>query len=145
MKYLVYQKIINSTDRYREQAYSSASDSSRASTHLSAEAIQVVDTNQPIHKRVHLGLCKSLFGLHIRRGRGRPKKFKTSPTQQKITNKKGKHLKRSTEEPKGQGPRETVIESAVQVNTCQQLVTYDHKRDKNRLAYNILSDAIDMG
>lgn len=59
---------------FRKQDNSSTSSISTTSDYQ-AEAIHIADANQPIHKTAQLSLCKGLFGLHIRRGRGRPKKF----------------------------------------------------------------------
>lgn len=58
----------------------------------SAEALHIIDTHQTIHKTAQLGLYRGLFGLYIRRGRGRPKKFSildkpTRPRKHKTRNK----------------------------------------------------------
>lgn len=44
-------------------------------TDYQAETLHIADVSQPIHKSAQLSLCKGLFGMHIRQGRGRPKKF----------------------------------------------------------------------
>lgn len=79
------------SNQYRDAPSCSTSETSvtsRTSSHLFAKVLNIVDTNQSIHKRIHKGLCKGLFGMHIRSGRGRPKKFKSSPQRNKVTKKK---------------------------------------------------------
>lgn len=64
------------TGKWKYRTHSSPSISSISNTtDYQAEALKIADVSQRIHKIAQLSLCKGLFGMHNRRGRGRPKKF----------------------------------------------------------------------
>lgn len=135
--------------QYKETGYHSTTDSHTSSSlDYTAEALYVVDSHQPVHKNIQLGLCKGLFGMHIRRGRGRPRKFNPSSTYKtktkrmtKSMNKRAKdrHIQLQTHE------NDEVQATHTEDNNCQQIIIFDKLGNKTKLANCILQDAFDMG
>lgn len=119
---------------------SNSSTTISTSVYYQAEAIHITDINQPIHKTAQLSLCKGLFGLHIRRGRGRPKKFNPhTQINRTRTDKKRRKSKKGARTP------HLHIETITEHNSDNRLTIYDAERDKENLAKRIYQDAIDMG
>lgn len=63
--------------KYQDNNLSSSSESYNDSITQLPNTRLVSDSQKPTHKSSQLALCKGLFGLHIRRGMDRPRKYKT--------------------------------------------------------------------
>lgn len=128
---------------YRSRG-SASTYSCSSSIDYQAEALQTVDVSQSLHKAAQHTLCKGLFGLHIRRGRGQPKKYKTNPKYNKKeitnTNRDREHTSRHKKRNDNKQP-----DKAHSIQQDFQLMVYDEEKDKRNVAQRIYNDAMDKG
>lgn len=137
---------VSDSDKWNYRTRSTTSNSSISiSTDYKAEALQIADVSQPIHKTAQLSLCRGLFGMHIRRGRGRPKKYKAHTTTQ--SRKKKSNIIRVGAKHKSDKPERATTKYYNHFHDTKdlQLILYDAEKDKREVALRIYSDAMDMG
>lgn len=118
---------------YRAQDTYSSSETSNCLINYSVEAIDTFDSRHTLGKGKHIKLCKGLFGMHIKRGRGRPRKFPlTTGGTKKKTGKIGTTNSHSNN-----------IQDAQ--NCDRQVVPHNPALHNKQVALNILHDALGMG
>lgn len=130
---------------YRDIEDSFHSDTHTSSMDDQAEAVGSYDSTHHVPNGTHLNLCKGLFGLHIKRGRGRPRKF-TNVSMKKNHNNK-KKAKLSTRNVQSNNTQSNIRTDSHNPNTSTnlELVSYDPSVNNLVLATNILKDTVDMG
>lgn len=126
------------TRNYRDNT-PSISDTNSSHTVISADVINMYDINHTVSKGTQLKLCKGLFSLHIKRGRGRPRKYKHT------TKKRNQNIAQNRQAETGfVGP--LLVDIPIPGNNRDlSIVPFYSKTDNTSTAYKILQDVMDMG